>query len=200
MSEEEFGVNLGMAAMKYELLTPKFDLSENVKAKLDTALQNFAEYQINSANQELERIKNDPLIRTQLPYAPLSHDNIAGMIKRMQDNLNSGDINKAFSEDMKTVAKLYKSKATDFYAWNYFNRSEESKEMLGISTDISFGKRPDAPYLEKLTMGELQNVYFGLMGNTLAGDWNQIVKRLNLNEDVSSLMLHQNFSAIDINI
>ena len=114
-SEEELGVELGMAAMKYVLISGHFNISSNVKSKLDQSLNNFVKHRLEKASAYIDQQRRDPYVREKEFYA-VDYDQqvVLAIIKRMVDNLNSPeDINTAFRSDFDTVVSLYKKKTKD---------------------------------------------------------------------------------------
>lgn len=112
-SEEELGVQLGMAAMKYELLSGHFNISSSVKKKLDQSFNNFISNEIDRISAHIEQQRRDPFVRNKEAYL-LDYDklHVLRIINSMVENLKSSDdINTAFKSDMDTFISLYKNKA-----------------------------------------------------------------------------------------
>lgn len=68
-SEEELGVVLGVAAMKFRLLTEQFQIRQPVKSKLEQAFSGFVEQEMEKVQASLERLRNDPYVRNKDAYA-----------------------------------------------------------------------------------------------------------------------------------
>ena len=114
-SEEELGVELGLAAMRYVLISGHFEISSNIKSKLDQSLNEFVKRQIEKASAFIDQQRRDPYVREKEFYA-VDYDQqvVLGTIKRMVKDLNSAeDINTAFKSDMNTIVALYKKKSSD---------------------------------------------------------------------------------------
>lgn len=114
-SEEELGVQLGMAAMKYEMISGHFNISGNVKTKLDQSFNNFIMDEIDRISDHIEQQRRDPFVRNKDAYL-LDYDKeqVLSIIRSMVGNLKSSDdINTAFKSDISTLISLYKDKAQD---------------------------------------------------------------------------------------
>jgi hypothetical protein len=111
-SEVGFGVELGLAAMKYALIMDAFNVSDAMKAKLDTAFQNYIHAQNEEASQHVLRMRNDPYVRDKAAYA-LDWDKqlVLDIIGRMVTLLKSGDLNGAFQKDLLLIKEMYLSRA-----------------------------------------------------------------------------------------
>lgn len=115
LSEEELGVELGLAAMKYVLISGHFNISSNVKSKLDQSFNNFVKDRIEKASEHIDQMRRDPYVRDKERYAvDFDQQVVLAIIKLMVDNLNSpDDINTAFKSDLNTFVALYKRKSSD---------------------------------------------------------------------------------------
>lgn len=115
VSEEELGVQLGMAAMKYELISKHFNISSNVKSKLDQSFNNFILGEIEKESAHIDEQRRDPFFRyKELIAVDFDKRDVLAIIKSMMDNLSSADdINTAFKTDLNTIVALYKKKSSD---------------------------------------------------------------------------------------
>jgi len=112
-SEEELGVQLGMAAMKYALISEHFNISSSVRKKLDESFNNFIANEIDRTSVHVVQQRRDPFVRNKEAYL-LDYDklHVWRIIHSMVENLKSSDdINTAFKSDMDTFISLYKHKA-----------------------------------------------------------------------------------------
>lgn len=110
-SEEEFGVELGLTAMKYALISETYNISSSVKSKLDAAFQNFIKAQNENARNYIVQMRNDPFVREKASYAADWNEEIVlDIVSRMLENFNSNDLNRAFQEDMFFILQLYKDR------------------------------------------------------------------------------------------
>jgi hypothetical protein len=113
-SEEEFGVELGLAAMKYQLISERYDISTDFKVKLDEAFRNFIHYQNEQASADIISHRNDPYVRDKQSYAvDWDKQLVLNIIQRMINNLQSKDMRASFRKDMVTIIELYKNKVQD---------------------------------------------------------------------------------------
>lgn len=112
MSEEGFGVQLGLAGMKYAVITDVYHLSERMKSNLDTAFQNFIRNLNEQARQYQIQMRNDPFVRDKSSYA-LDWDEhqvlkiVASMVKMLQED----NLQEAFAEQMRQARSAYALKA-----------------------------------------------------------------------------------------
>ncbi|WP_168123685.1 hypothetical protein [Paenibacillus sp. HB172176] len=110
-SEEEFGTQLGLAAMKYELISNHFTMSDRVRSKLDQAFNGFLGGEIERISTYIDQQRSDPFVRNKEAYAVNYDKNaVLEIVKRMVDNLSADDVNAAFRTDWNSVVSLYKSK------------------------------------------------------------------------------------------
>lgn len=110
-SEEELGVELGMAAMKHALLTDHFNLSDRVKSKLDQAFDKFVDREIEKVASHIEQQRRDPFVRDKEAYAmDYNKQAVLSIIKKMVENLKTDDVNAAFQSDFSSLTALYKEK------------------------------------------------------------------------------------------
>ena len=114
-SEEELGVELGLAAMRYVVISGHFGISSNVKSKLDKSLSNFVERQLEKTSAYIDQQRRDPYVRYKEAYAvDFDQQVVLAIIKRMVKDLSSAeDINTAFKSDFNTNVALYKKKSSD---------------------------------------------------------------------------------------
>ena len=114
-SEEEVGVGLGLAAMRYVLISGHFEISSNVKSKLDQSLNNFIKRRIEAVSASIDWHRRDPYTRDKEFYAiDFNQQVVLGIIKQMVKDLSSAeDINTAFKSDLNTFVALYKKKSSD---------------------------------------------------------------------------------------
>lgn len=112
-SEEEFGVELGIAAMKYGLITDNYDLTDGIKANLDTAFGNFLEEQNERASNYVKEMQQDPFVRDKEAYAvDWNKEQVSNIINKMVENLKATDMNESFKKDIHLLLELYKTKAS----------------------------------------------------------------------------------------
>lgn len=110
-SEEELGVELGMAAMKHAMITNHFNLSDHVKSKLDQAFDKFVDHEIEKVIAHVEQQRRDPFVRDKEAYATdYNKQAVLTIIKKMVENLKTGDVNAAFQSDFSSLTALYKEK------------------------------------------------------------------------------------------
>lgn len=110
-SEEEFGVELGLTAMKYALITENYDLTDDMKASLDIAFENFLKDKNDRASNYVTEMQQDPFVRDKESYAVnWNKELVANIISKMVHNLKATDINQSFKEDVNILIELYKSK------------------------------------------------------------------------------------------
>lgn len=111
-SEEEFGVELGLTAMKYTLLTENYNLSSPIKGQLDRAFENFLKDQNDKASNYVREMQNDPFVRDKESYAvDWNKEHVTNIINKMIENLKTTDMNKSFKQDIDILFELYKTKA-----------------------------------------------------------------------------------------
>ena len=111
-SEEEFGVELGITAMKYALITENYDLTDNMKASLDKAFENFLGDQNDRASNYVAEMQQDPFVRDKELYAVnWNKELVTNIIDKMVHNLQATDLNQSFKEDINILLELYKTKA-----------------------------------------------------------------------------------------
>lgn len=111
-SEEEFGVELGLAAMKYELITDSYHLTDEIKTSLDAAFENFLKDQNERASNYVTKMQQDPYVRDKESYAiNWNQDLVESIISKMVDYLKARDMNESFKKDINLLLELYKSKA-----------------------------------------------------------------------------------------
>ncbi|WP_042203082.1 hypothetical protein [Paenibacillus camerounensis] len=113
-SEEELGFKLGLAAMKYEMISGHFQVSDRIKSKLDQAFGGFIQGEIDRAVAYIEQQRKDPFVRNKEAYAA-DYDKkaVLSLIKQMVDNVRADDVNAAFRSDLNTFVALYKNKMND---------------------------------------------------------------------------------------
>jgi len=110
-SEEEFGVELGFAAMKYVLILDTYEINSARKAKLDTAFQTFISNQNEQAKNYIIQMRNDPFVRDKQAYAlDWNQELVMDIIRRMVENKRSSDLNAAFKEDISLIMELYRNR------------------------------------------------------------------------------------------
>ncbi|SDM44948.1 hypothetical protein [Sediminibacillus halophilus] len=154
-SEEEFGVELGLTAMKYSLLVDTHNISDSVKTKLGTAFDAFIEKQNQKAEDYIINRRNDPFTRDKESYAvewdkPL----VSEIVSSMAGSLEENDFNAAFKQAVKTAMQSYADKArgdqTDSLSrYHPYHNSWISSDYIGDWNR----------FVERLSKGnELENV------------------------------------------
>ncbi|WP_371068871.1 hypothetical protein [Sediminibacillus sp. JSM 1682029] len=113
-SEEEFGVELGLTAMKFSLLTDTYDISDSVKTKLGTAFDTFIDKQNQKAEEYIINRRNDPFTRDKESYA-VGWDNslVSEIVSSMAGSLGENDFNAAFKQVVNTAMQSYAGKTQD---------------------------------------------------------------------------------------
>ncbi|GGE35991.1 hypothetical protein GCM10011391_13490 [Pullulanibacillus camelliae] len=113
-SEEEYGVKLGLTAMKYTLITENYHLSDGIKSKLDTAFDNFIKDQNERASDYVKDMQEDPFVRNNEAFAmDWDKELVSNIINKMVSHLQTTDINQSFKNDINVLIELYKSKTED---------------------------------------------------------------------------------------
>lgn len=111
-SEEEFGVELGLTAMKYALITETYNLTDGMKASLDTTFENFLKDHNERASNYVTEMQQDPFVRDKESYAvDWNKELVTNIISKMVQNLKTAEINESFKEDINILLELYKTKA-----------------------------------------------------------------------------------------
>ncbi len=169
-SEEELGIRLGMAAMKYTLLSSHFQLGEEIREKMDKAMKGFIQNEMDRVTAYIEQQRADPYVRNKQAYAiDFDQQAVLDIIKRMVDNLSEEDVDAAFRSDWSTMVSLYTSKFQDF------SSSQLSRYH---------------PY----------NSNSSWVNQNLAGDWNRFVQQLSgtTDNDLGRYLLKDQFQWMDI--
>ena len=110
-SEEEFGVELGLSAMKYALIMENYDVTEDMKTSLNIAFGNFLGNQNERASNYVAEMQKDPFVRDKESYAVnWNKEFVTNIINKMVHNLKATDINQSFKEDINILIELYKNK------------------------------------------------------------------------------------------
>lgn len=150
-SEEELGVALGMAAMKYELIANHLNMSDNMKAKLDQAFNSFINQEIHAQIAYIEQQRQDPYVRWKDPYA-VDYDRkaVLSIIRTMVDSLKSDNLNAAFETNINRIVSLYKNKRLHypilgryFFYSSYMDENHTSdwnrfvKQLSSANEDLS---------------------------------------------------------------
>jgi hypothetical protein len=113
-SEEEFGFELGLTAMKYALVTKIYNISDKVKSKLDTAFQNFLKDQNEQAQDYITRMRSDPFVRDKRSYAvDWNVETVLAIIRRLVEHVEADDPNQAFQEDFALILARYHDRTQD---------------------------------------------------------------------------------------
>lgn len=194
-SEEELGVELGVAAMKYQLISKQDNISDKMREKLELSFKNFINNKIEEANQGLKELRESPYTKDKHKYGDLNKKAIEDIINNMLDNLYSNDINAAFRSDIKTALKMYKSKFINI----------ETRELGRYSSDYGA-----LSYLEKtkgyksgdlsgFNSSQIKDIYFSAMRSNLATDWNRFVKRLSPSEGADRYLLEDKLYILNTN-
>jgi len=171
-SEEELGVELGLAAMRYVVISGHFAISSNVKSKLDQSLNTFVKRQMEKAIASIDWHRRDPYTRDKEAYAiDFDQQVVLAVIKRMVKDLSSAeDINTAFKSDFNTFVALYKKKSSDLL-------------MGSLSRYTAFYS---SSWLNK----------------NYATDWNRFVRQLSATnrEEASRYLLNDQMKLVDISV
>lgn len=113
-SDEELGTILGIAAMKFHLILDQFNMRQEVKTKLEQTFDRFLENEVAQVQAELERWRNDPLMRNKEPYqADVNRRLVSEIIRRLVNALKADDPAAAFRDETMAIVTSYRKKMLD---------------------------------------------------------------------------------------
>ena len=113
-SEEELGVELGLVAMKYALITEHYRIGNRVKSKLDQALAGFMQHEMDKVVSYMDQQRRDPYVRFKEAYAvDFDQQFVLSVISRMVNYLRSDNMNASFHSGWNNLVSLYLEKSGD---------------------------------------------------------------------------------------
>ncbi|MBM7542170.1 hypothetical protein [Amphibacillus cookii] len=108
-SEEELGVSLGLMAMKYELISDNYQLSDPFKAKLDQAFKTYLQVENEKACDYVTQQQKDPYVRNKQAYKMDWNEQLVyDIIERMVSSLQTHDVQQAIEKDILIITEMYK--------------------------------------------------------------------------------------------
>ena len=182
-SEEQFGVELGLLGMKYELIIGQKEISTTVRTKLEKAFNNYIGQCIERYSKVLSDLQNCPFARNRELYGDLDKNAVGKIIKDMLNNIKAKDINRAFKGTIQLAYEIYRSK-TACASTNILGRY---KAFYNEWNDFYHDQRlTDKGYLVK-----------PFTADGLVKDWNRFVKSLNPSAGLEKFTLREGLFHID---
>ncbi|WP_017472845.1 hypothetical protein [Amphibacillus jilinensis] len=135
-SEEELGVSLGLMAMKYELISDTYQLSDPFKAKLDQAFKTYLQVENERARDYVTQQQKDPYVRNKQAYKMDWNEQLVyDIIERMVSSLQTDDVQQAIENDILIITEMYKTNRDQHSNLSRYNNNNHSSTINNYVQD-----------------------------------------------------------------
>lgn len=176
-SEEEVGIELGMMAMKFELIKEHFLMGDDFKDRLEQVFTNYMKQRNQAESDYIIRQRQDPYVRNKNRYAVDWDENyVRSLIEQIRSSLTSNNVGAELNKNIASIYELYKQKV-----------QENSIDGLSRYHDLKQTWNPDV-FLEKWNIEQYLN------------DWNQFIAKLPIENGADNYVINGTNVAIDVKV
>lgn len=162
VSEEQLGIELGLFAMKINLILQKNDISNDLRHKITTVYSSFYNYKIADINKrQQEATENIYKLENDL-YAALDENIVSHWTKKLNQYVLNEDIAGVFVEGIPNALSMFKQKVEHGNALERYQMNNEWFQFYNDSTTITYNHSNLFTYKLRLN------------------DWNDFVEKVNL--------------------
>ncbi|HLS22621.1 MAG TPA: hypothetical protein VK037_01750 [Pseudogracilibacillus sp.] len=176
-SEEELGIELGMMAMKFELIKEHFPMGDDFKDTIEQVFTNYIKQRNQAESDYIIRQRQDPFVRNKDRYAvDWDERYVYSLIEQIKRSLASDNVGATLYKNLASTYELYKEKV-----------EENSIDGLSRYHDLKQTWNPDV-FLEKWNIEQYIN------------EWNQFITKLPIENESDNYVINGTKVAIDVKI
>ena len=176
-SEEEVGIELGMMAMKFELIKEHFPMGDDFKDRLEQVFTNYMKQRNQAESDYIIRQRQDPFVRNKNRYAvDWDEKYVYSLIEQIKSSLTSNNVGATLYKNLATTYELYKQKV-----------EENSIDGLSRYHDLKQTWNPDV-FLEKWNIEQYIK------------DWNQFIAQFPVENEADHYLINGTNLAIDVKV